>query len=756
MPVAVNSLPCSYCGLPTHSSANDDNDTDAPNEHPVYCCLGCRIAHGIVQGDDPTIGNRRALTRLGMAIFFTMNVMVFTLVLWTWNVRELSDESTVRVFHEILRYACLLFATPVLILLGGPLVEASLDALQQRRFTTDVLLLIGVCAAFGYSITSLLLGLPDVYFEVACMILVAVTLGKWLEATAKLKATQALRSLRQLLPATVRRVDSHGETTIPLEQILPTDVVRVLAGERVPVDGLVDVGSGVVDEQVVTGESLPRSKRCGDAVFSGTLNLDGDLFVCASSSHDNGTIARLVRAVEAATNSKCRTVRMADSLAAWFVPLIVAASLFAFWLNYPGGMQQSLMASLSVVLIACPCALGIATPLALWVAINSAASNGVLFRNGDAVMGLANLRSMGFDKTGTVTRGEVCVSAELFEPNVDISSVRKLSGLLAASSNHVLARAVASYLATSEQSSDPTGGQFDLLHVRDTAGKGVSGVAIRRLNQQGLRADDLHCESNVMLGSLRLAEEAGFAISENLRQQVEDNSEQATVLFGWNRQVQGVFFVSEEIRPEAAETFDRLRQSGLQMLILTGDRSDRAIQIEAATGIPAIGELLPEDKVTELEKLPKPMGMVGDGINDAIALAVADVGIAMDCGADVSRDAADVCLMGSTLKNLPWAIGVAKAARQTVIRNLIWAVGYNVVGIGFAVTGNLSPIIAAIAMVGSSLFVLTSSLRLATYANKHLADRNGLAMPATSNVELAMAQDNASQDELPTLSGASR
>ncbi|MFC1758018.1 heavy metal translocating P-type ATPase [Planctomycetota bacterium] len=712
-------LACSYCGLPTSLSSRDLDEGNHQGD-AIYCCLGCRIASGIMQSDDPAVGNRRALTRLGMAIFFTMNVMVFTLVLWTWNVRDLSNDPAVNAFRETLRYACFLFSAPVLILLGAPLVEASLDAWYQRRFTTDVLLLLGVCAAYCYSIVSLVFGFPDVYFEVGCMILVAVTLGKWLEATAKLKATHALRSLRQLLPDSVRRMEDEREVVVPLEAVQPNDLLRVLAGERIPVDGVIDSGGGTVDEQVVTGESIPNSKSANDSVFSGTLNLDGDLYVRASTSHDDGTIARLARAVEQATNEKCRTMRLADRLAAWFVPLIVAASIFAFWFNYYAGLQHALMASLSVVLIACPCALGIATPLALWVAISSAASNGVLFRNGDAVTDLASLRALAFDKTGTVTRGDVRVTSEVFETDDSEADAHRYARCLAASSNHVLSQAIASHL--SEDTRDELKGAApELDDIRDNAGKGVSGFHLPFAKNQTKVDGVASARPNVMLGSRRLAEELEFEIPRALSEQVTGNADRAVVYVGWDGRVRGLFFLSEELRPEAPAILDQLQQFGLQLVILTGDHSRRARQFESLTGVCALGDLLPEDKVTELQRLPKPVGMVGDGINDAIALTVADVGIAMDCGADVSRDAADVCLMGSTLVHLPQAILLARAATKTVRRNLIWAVGYNVVGIGFAVMGNLNPIIAAIAMVGSSLFVLTSSLRLAAFATETFA-----------------------------------
>ena len=704
-----DNVACAYCGLPVVVSKSEPSSNDQ-----AFCCLGCRIASEIM-GDDATEGSRWAAARLGMAIFFTMNVMVFTMVLWTWNVHEITPDSRVEAFRGILRYACLLFATPVYVLLGGPLFEASVEALGQRRFTTDVLLFVGVCAAFLYSTCSLLLGLPDVYFEVACMILVAVTLGKWMEATAKQKATNSIRSLRRLLPEQVRVVAGGRDRMIPISEVAVGVLLRILPGERIPVDCVVESETCDVDEQIITGESLPQSKVRGQPVFGGTLNLSRDLRARATSTADSGAIARLVAAVETATSSvDCQPIRLADRLAAWFLPLVVVSATVAFFLHVSDGLHHGLMTSLSVVLIACPCALGIATPLVLWVAINTAAQRGVVFRNGDAILQLARIDSVALDKTGTITTGKATVASQTLADGSDLVRFKLFSKQLAGSSNHVLSKAVEAYAADEAGQASGVESLFTqdgetrdqtgvLTSIEDHPGRGVTG--------------NLANGSRALLGSLRFASEMGMHVPPELATAVKIDAAHATVWVGWEGEVRGIFSLADSLRDESKQVIAALQGLGLQLVVLTGDNAERAAEMERFTGVETLGNLLPDDKVVALSRLPGVVAMVGDGINDALALAKADVGIAMDCGADVSRDTADICLLGSSLVNLPWAIELSRHVRKTIRYNLAWAVVYNLVGIGFAISGNLNPIIAAIAMVGSSVLVLTNSLRLATSVN---------------------------------------
>ncbi len=362
---------CSYCGLPVVGGSRRQRPTDDTGPTlPIYCCLGCRFAASIAQEKAETGQARWTITCLGLAIFFSMNVMVFTLALWSWDVYDFAQTEAASKLRELLRFASLMFTAPVVVLLVGPLVESAFASLKQLRITSDLLLLAGVVASFVYSVLSLIRNDQHVYFEVTCMILVAVTLGRWLEATGKLKASQALQSLQRLLPETARHLGTGREIVIPLDDVQVSDLLRVLPGERIPVDGVIERQSATIDEQIVTGESQPVFKQPGDTAYGGTLNLECELVLRVTATAKEGTIQRLIEAVNDAAASKGHEQRLADALASWFVPavsVIALATLASHW--YHADFRTGLMSSLSVVLIACPCALGIATPLAVWAAL---------------------------------------------------------------------------------------------------------------------------------------------------------------------------------------------------------------------------------------------------------------------------------------------------------------------------------------------------------------------------------------------------
>ena len=697
---ASDSAGCSYCGLPL----------SAPSAAPAYCCLGCRFAAAVAAEHGAEGQVRWTLTRLGLAIFFAMNVMVFTLVLWTQDVYGPSAAPLAPSFSGLFRHLCLLLSTAVLLLLGGPLLADAAASLRRGRLTTDVLLVLGVSAAFTHSVVSTLRGEGHVYFEVATMVLVAVTLGRWLEAAGKLKTTAALRELEQLAPRTARRAGPTGENVIDVDEIRAGDRIRVLAGERIPADGVVDCDSCVLDEQLVTGESQPVLRRSGEAVWGGTLNLEGDLALRATARGGEGALSRLIDAVTRAAGSRGRIQRLADRLAAAFVPLVVVVSLSAFAGHFfvgQRGLAAATMSALSVVLIACPCALGVATPMAIWAALGAAARHQVVFRDGDALARLAVVEQLLLDKTGTLTTGKLAPQRLLVDEETPRQAVLQVAAALASSSSHPAAAAV---------------------------GVAARGVPPARLSQPRLLPGlgvtaTWPGHGEAALGSGRLMDQRSMTISEPLRAAVEEARRQGSplTLVGWSGQVRGVLVMREALRAEVPATIAELRRAGLQLEVLTGDHRQRGREIQRQLQLPVHSQLLPEDKLAEVRRRQTSavVGLVGDGVNDAPALAAADVGIAMGTGADLSRDTADVCLLGGQLHRLPWAIELARAARSTIRKNLFWAFSYNTVGIGLAAAGKLNPLLAAAAMVASSLLVVTHSLKLCALRPPQLGSQPG-------------------------------
>jgi heavy metal translocating P-type ATPase len=541
-----------------------------------------------------------------------------------------------------------------------------------------------------------------------------VTLGRWLEATAKLKTTESIESLAKLLPHSARLVGSGAETIVALRDVAVGDRVRVLPGERIPFDGSIVRGSAAVDEQFVTGESSPVVKESADRVFAGTTNLDGALVVEVTATTRNGTVSRLIELVRQACRSKGRYERLADRVATWFTPAVMLLALATFtWHAWSHGVHRGVLSGLAVLLIACPCALGLATPMAVWSALGRAAQSQVIFRNGDALEQLAAIQAIRLDKTGTLTTGAPTVAEFTTDDDMDRQQALAQITWLASASSHSLAVAVREFAAQSVPFTT-----LDKTTHHESVGQPVdSRDHVRTLAGRGVVGHKSHNGSSVYLGSLKLMQEAGLDCSRLLTGVIQDalRAGNPLVCAGWDGKVRGVFVLREQLRDEAHEAVLQLRAAGLDVRVLTGDHDGRGAAIERALGIPVEAELLPEAKVAAVECAHRqfgPVAMVGDGINDAPAIARSDVGIAMGCGADVTRDSAAVCLLGNDLIRLPWAIRLARRTLWVIRRNLFWAFAYNLVGIGMACTGRLNPVLAALAMVLSSACVLTSSLRL--------------------------------------------
>jgi heavy metal translocating P-type ATPase len=702
---------CHYCGLPTPGrswfGARRDSQDNDEQTGPVYCCSGCRFAEAVAQESGAEGQARWTLTRLGLAIFFSMTVMVFTLALWTQDVYLSEGETPPQAdaLHGLFRYICLLFALPVL-LLGAPLAESALADLRRLRVTTDILLLLGVAAAFVYSLASVLRGAGHVYFEVVCMVLVAVTLGRWFEATGRLKTTEALHALEKLLPDVARVLRDGREMETPPEEIIIGDNVRVLPGERISADGVIVRGRAAIDEQAVTGESQPVIRETGEVVLSGTLNLDGDILIRATAPGTAGTLKSMARAVAQAAECKERYQRLADRLVRWFLPAVVVIAVLALLVHWRWhGLDHGLLAALAVVLIACPCALALATPMAFWASLGRASRGQVLVREGDALSRLTEARVFCFDKTGTLTTGRPALERLVCNAAYAESQVRSVAAALADCSRHELSRAIVR--CAIEERETPAA-----RNVHEQSGRGVSGFV------EGVQA-------RVYLGSPRHMHESGQSFTPDLQRQVQRATDDALSLccVAWGGEVRGVFCFREELRPEAAEVLAWCRRR-YRTVVLTGDHRPRAEALSRELESVSIeAGMLPDDKLAAIERLRRehgPVVMIGDGVNDAPALAAADVGIALGSGADISRHSGDVCLLSSDLARVPWLVALARRTVGAVRWNLVWSLLYNILGVALAAAGLLNPIIAAAAMALSSLLVVSNSLRLAGLTDEDL------------------------------------
>ena len=751
-PTSREPVRCDYCELPVPGATHG----------PVYCCSGCRFASAVTN-ERGEIGEARwMLTGLGVSLFFTLNVIMMTMALWAYA--DQPETQFAAALADFLRWIALLFSLPVLAWLGLPLGRNALELLRRGQLSTDLLLMIGVVAAFGYSVISTVRGLGHVYYEVSCVILVLVTLGRWLEATGRRQASEALHALETLLPETVHRVvgeprydgqsrpsplrkeplprtaltpnpspggrgEPEGvwshEESIPLSEVCVGDHLHVRATERIPVDGLVTRGTATVDEQFLTGESWPASKRPGSSLLGGTLNLDGDMIIEATALPQQGALGRLVEAVRQAQSAKGRYEQLADRCSRLFFPVIGVITVgTAVWHGTHSGIEAALLNSLAVVLIACPCALALATPLAVWAALGTAARQGVLLHGGEALERLADVTALRLDKTGTLTTGSPSVKQFLCETPTERDEVLRRAAALADSSTHIFSRAVRGFVETTEP--------IPLLdHVKSIPGRGISALVTGDRNETVLGSERMMAEQRLRLGPQL------EAVIGQLDQQSE-----SCVLVGWEGWVRGLFLLREELRPEAIEMIAKCRELGLDLVVLTGDRAARGAQLQQEIGVPVRAELLPEDKLKVIRQLRSTgvgVAMVGDGVNDAPALALADVGIAMGCGTDVTRESADVCLIRDDLLAIPWVIGHARRTVSTIRQNLFWSFAYNGFGVALAACGCLHPAIAAALMVISSLMVLGNSLRL-----KHSGEP-GETLPTMRGLELPAKPDPVSE-----------
>jgi heavy metal translocating P-type ATPase len=720
---------CSQCGLPLAAPAarEDPNGGAAPR----FCCYGCALVHAIAGTRDERGEPGWILARLGLAAFLSMNVMAGSLVLYAGD--PVSTGAAADPLHtglaEILRYALLLFSAPVILLLGWPLLESALGDLRRRGAGVDALIALGAAAAFATSAIATIRGAGAVYYETACMVLVLVTLGRYLEALSRTRAAASLTGLLAREPRVAAVVREDGVVEEPLERVLPGDLVRVAAGSVVPVDGVIEEGEGGVDESTLTGEPLPRRRRVGDRIFAGTVSRDGAFFVRVAEAGEGRLSARIARLLEEAKRARPPMERMADRIAAVFTPLAVVAALGTgvFW-TLRTGPAAGLVNALAVLLIACPCALGLATPLAVWRAIGSAARRGIVVRGGAALERLARVRSVFFDKTGTLTGGMPHLARIVPVPGEDPERILALASSLETVSDHPLARAV---VAEARERGAPAG---RVRSFRVHPGVGVEGEVVsgdpetRRVAVGG--AEMLH----------RAAGIADFASPPWAAGALSEGAPSAFVAV--DGRAVGLLLFAESPRPGVARALADLEREGIEVEILTGDRFESAEAFGKRLGVRVRSALSPDEKVEAVgaaERSAGPVAMVGEGLNDAPALGRAGVSIALGCGDGVAREAADIQLLRDDPSQLPDLVRLARRTLRAIRVNLFWAFAYNVALVPLAASGRLHPVLAALAMVASSLLVAGNSMRVGGETGGDARRRAGSDFAATG-VRVARAE----------------
>ena len=614
---------------------------------------------------------------------------------------------TLGVMFHLSPWVELALAAPVQFIIGARFYVAAYKALSNKSSNMDVLVVMGTSAAFGYSLYLLLtLGQAaqgQLYFEASAVIITLVLMGKFLETRAKRGTTAAIRSLMDLRPETARVERGGVQVEVPIGDVLKGDLVIIKPGEKVSVDGLVEEGSSEIDEALITGESLPVTKSVDDMVTGGSVNGAGLLKVRASAVGEDTTLSKIIRLVEKAQSGKAPVQKLVDRISAVFVPVVIAIAVLTFtvWMMTSGNFEQALVAAVSVLVIACPCALGLATPTAIVTGTGAAARSGILIKDIEALERAHKIDAVIFDKTGTLTVGKPSVVDVHMLQGTD-RDLMQWAASVQQSSEHPLAQA---YLSWTQDRS------IELLPAEDfqsVTGKGVAAIVQSK---------------NIVIGNRALMEERGIALDNTLDRAAAWESDAKTVTWvAVDGVVAGLIAIADPVRPEAKAAVDQLRQMGMKTLMLTGDAALVAESVAKDVGVDeAKGPVRPQDKAQEVENLNSQgfsVAMIGDGINDAPALAQADVGIAMGSGTDIAMETAGITLMRNDPRLVPGAISASRATFRKIRQNLFWAFIYNVIGIPLAAFGLLSPAIAGAAMAMSSVSVVTNSLLLRRWAPK--------------------------------------
>ena len=696
---------CEHCQLPAGAGrvtrVVDDVDTH-------FCCVGCSVAFRLA-GDVKREGGSESaslLARLGLGFLLTMVVMFIQWVVYL-DPTALERES----YAGVAPLAQWILTTPVMLLLGVPYGWSAFHQLRSGRVGADVLVALGIAATYGVSCFTLLRGEREpLYFDTAAGLATLMTVGRWIEAAAKRQTSASLRRFLNEDRKPARRVHTTGETeAVEVAQLEVGAVVRVKPGERIPVDGVVVAGDARVAEAALTGESRPRVVTQDDEVRATTVPLDGAIDVRATAVGRNTVVAEVQRILVEARSKRGPMERLVDRVATVFVPMIVllAMGVIAYDLWGRGAsFEASCFHALSVLVVACPCALGIATPLAVTAALGRLAEHGILVRHGEALAALRRVHVVAFDKTGTLTKGAPHVDAIVPAAGSTRTSLLKLAASAEQSSEHPWARGILEAARNEHVVPDTP------VSTRVHPGRGI---------EARLESGDV----------VRVGSSAWLA----------QDAESSAVVVTCNGALIGTLTLRDPLRASADDAVSTLKRDDIHAHVVSGDAPSVVSAVASSLGIPpsgAHGGLLPAEKVDAVSRLAQDaegaVVFVGDGINDAPALAAADLGIAVGSGSDLARESADVSLLGSDLTRVPQLFGAAKKTRRAVIWNLLWAFAYNIAAVVWAVWVGLPPLLAALAMIASSLCVIGNALRLRAELARHLgrdsAELEGRSAPS--------------------------
>ncbi|MFN3479922.1 MAG: heavy metal translocating P-type ATPase [Thermodesulfovibrionales bacterium] len=657
------------------------------------------------EGEDELRREKRdLLIRFGTASFFSMQLMIYTSALYAGYFQGI--EETYRRLFQIIAWA---LATPVMFYCGYPFMKNAIRGLRNKTFNMDVLIFLGSFSAYAYSVAIIILNIlqpssrpfavlqpskAEVYFDTSSMIITLILLGRFIEQGAKVKAFSVIQALLGLQPKEARLISDSEEVSVKINELKEGDRIIIKPGERIPVDGVVIEGHSEVDESMLTGESMPVLKPPGLEVFAGTLNINGRLIVRVKTVKDT-VLSKITEAVLEAQARRARIQGIADRVTGWFVPFIILTGLltFIYW-SINGDSKIALMNAVSVLVIACPCALGLATPLAMLTGSTRLYSSGIIIKEGNVIEQIAHADTICIDKTGTLTEGRPEL-LEIIAYDRTKEELHIIAASLEQASEHVIAKAITKGVKRDK-----------LISVSDFqsfSGLGVKGIIDK---------------DRVVIGNMRFLEDSGVIINKKQKEDFLNFSEKGYTIIGIaiNNTLSGWLIISDKVAPGAGDVIKELKRLKKKVILLTGDHEKVAIETGKILGIGEIyAEVLPVEKsdiIKKFKKAKKKVMMVGDGINDAPALTEADAGIATGGATDIAMESAGAVLMRNDIGLLIPLIRISQKTLSIIKQNLFWAFSYNIIAIPLAVSGRIHPIISAILMATSSLMVVGNSLRL--------------------------------------------